>query len=151
MATREASYPPHTRTEVHKNKWVYPTAIAVAFVLGLVPGWYMAHQSGEQASQTRDALRYYRVIDSASAAELFAARGQYEEARQRASKLFSDLRSEFDTPDRLNSGERDKVTQILQQRDDVITLLARGDAAARDRLLSIEYELRQTFSEQLKD
>jgi hypothetical protein len=89
-------------------------------------------------------------VDESSAAVLYAARGEYETARQKASSLFTDLRSAVQRSDQLNPSQRETAESLLQQRDDLITLLARSDSAARDRLLVIEYRLRQAFQDQLK-
>jgi hypothetical protein len=53
-----------------------------------------------------------------------------------ASDFFTALRGEIDAgPDSpLNARQRDSVAPILRQRDDVITLRARSDPAAADRL-----------------
>ncbi len=125
MTSHEATHGASVEAKLRNVNWTYVIGLGVAFLVGLTPGWYMAHTAGNDRDQARERLTYYRIVDESSAATLYATRGEYETARQKASGLFNDLRA-VDTSDRLTASERQVLNTVLQQRDDVITLLANG-------------------------
>jgi hypothetical protein len=114
----------------------YAGVLLVAFLLGLVPMWL---QSRAAAARLADAERRLALAgargDLASAA-IDARRGDYEPARQSASRFFTALRAEVDKGEAsyLTEAERAGARPLLDGRDEVITLLARGDPASADRL-----------------
>ena len=75
-----------------------------------------------------------------SGAALDARRGDYEPARKAMSDFFTALSAELDRGDdsTLNQTQQAAVRPLLTQRDEIITLLARSDPAAADRLGSLE-------------
>ena len=72
-------------------------------------------------------------------AAINAKRGEYEPARIAASDFYTDLRAEVDraADGALNDSQRQRVAPMLTERDELITLLARGDPAAADRLAGL--------------
>jgi hypothetical protein len=62
--------------------------------------------------------------------------GDYEPARQAASNFFTSLRAETDrgNASALSPAQREGVLPLLTQRDEIITLLARGDPVSADQL-----------------
>ena len=115
---------------------IYAGVLLVVFLLGLVPMWL---QSRASAARLADADRQSTLVamqgDLASAA-IDARRGDYEPARQAVSQFFTSLRAEIDKGDSsyLTQAQRAGAQPLLTGRDEVITLLARSDPAAADRL-----------------
>lgn len=80
-----------------------------------------------------------------SAAALDARRGEYEPARKATSDFFTTLSSELDRVEdpALDQTQKDAVRPLLGQRDELITLLARSDPAAADRLSNLDATYRK--------
>jgi hypothetical protein len=74
-----------------------------------------------------------------ASAAIDARRGDYEPARQGASEFFTELRAEMDrgAKSALTEAQRAALEPMFAQRDNIITLLARSDPAAADRLSDI--------------
>lgn len=108
----------------------------IIFLLGLVPMWYQARVRTQERDAAQHELRLSQLQNSLASAAIDARRGDYEPARQEASKFFSELRTEVDKGDAsvLTSEQMGKLVPIFTQRDEVVTLLARSDPAAADRL-----------------
>ena len=105
------------------------------FLLGLIPMWFIARDRAEQLGATQRELRVARMQNLLASAALDARRGEYEPARQAASDFFTVARTEIDRNDSaLNTAQRSGLESLLAQRDESITLLARSDPAAADRL-----------------
>lgn len=105
---------------------IYLGIALVVFLLGLVPMWLKAREA---------------VID--------ARRGEYETARQTASDFFTTLRSELDAGSEspLNPRQREAAAPLLNQRDPIITLLARGDPASAERLSDLYVSYRAAVND----
>jgi hypothetical protein len=118
---------------------LFGAALLGAFLLGLVPMWMTARERGRQLDEARRSLTLSRMQNQLSAAALGARRGDYEPARQSASEFFSGVRVEADKGNEsaLSQGQRLGIMPLLDQRDDIITLLARSDPASADRLSEI--------------
>ena len=118
-----------------KRALVYAGALLVAFLLGLVPMWLTARERGRELSQVRRELTLSRIQNQLASAALGARRGDYEPARQYASDFFSSVSAELDAGDAsvFTQEQRQAVSPLLAQRDDLITLLARSDPASADR------------------
>lgn len=135
---------PVTKTAVTRNiPWkmvaVYFALAAAFFSMGFIPGWLKARQSAAERETAQHQLRLKQMESQIAAAVINADRGEYEPARQTASDFFTALRTQLDRGDNsdLSAPQRDKVKGLLSQRDDVITLLARSDPAAVNRLSDI--------------
>jgi len=84
-----------------------------------------------------------------AAATIDARRGEYEPARQMASDFFTTLRTQIDSDadaSAITTVQRDRVRPFLAQRDEIITLLARSDPAAADRLSDLYVSYRQAMT-----
>lgn len=117
----------------------------VAFLIGLVPAWLRARENASQRDAARRELRASRMQNALGAAAVDSARGDYEPARRSASDFFTALGAEADAAGEdstLTAAQREHLRPLLQQRDDLITLLARSDPAAAPRLL----DMHATFS-----
>ncbi len=119
-----------------KRVGVYVVIALGCFLLGAVPMWFKAHQNGNQRDAAQRELRLSQMQNTLSAAVIYARRGEYEPARQSASDFFTTLRQQLNAGDEssLTKPQRDGLAPLLVKRDDVITLVARGDAASADRL-----------------
>lgn len=119
--------------------------LAVAFMTGLLPMWRKTAQLSRKVDVIERDRAALQLENLAGAAAIDARRGDYETARQAASQFFTQLRSELDAgaTSLLSQSERDALGKLLDQRDDLITLLARSDPASAERLTSLYLECRK--------
>jgi hypothetical protein len=114
---------------------IYAVVVFVAFLLGMLPMWLSARERASERDAAQQALRLTRIENSLAAAAIRARRGDYEPARAAASTFYTDLRAELERADSgLPPPSRDALQAILAERDQMITLLARGDPASAERL-----------------
>jgi hypothetical protein len=80
-----------------------------------------------------------------ASAAIGARRGEYEAARQDASDFYTALRSETDrgADSPLSQAQIDGAQPLFAQRDQIITLLVRGDGAAADLLSDLYVSYRK--------
>ena len=108
------------------------------FLIGLIPMALRARQYDEEREAAQHEVRLKQMETQLAAAVINADRGEYEPARQTAGDFFALLRRQIDGPKSdLSSLQRNRLQTVLSQRDDVITLLARSDPAAVNRLSDI--------------
>jgi hypothetical protein len=131
--------PPSTR-----NAWkTQIIALLVAFILGLIPMWMLAHSRGSAADKALIDLKTSTLKNQIAAASLYGKRGEYEKSRQFASEFFNALRIRIETVETGNADRRGQLSKLLEQRDQIVTLLARSDPAGVDRLFEIQHQLIQ--------
>ena len=108
---------------------IHVALLLLAFLLGLVPMWLKSRRAERQLSLAR-------MENSLASAAIDARRGDYETARQAASDFFTFLRTEFNrgVDLTLSQAEMASLQPLLTRRDEIITLLARGDATSADLL-----------------
>lgn len=118
---------------------LYITLSLGFFLLGFVPMWLKADKAVEQRDVAQREVRLRQLQNSLAAAMVDVQRGEYEPARQATSDFYTDLRRQIDAGDAsiFTVSQREKLRPLLGERDEIITLLARSDAAAVDRLFSI--------------
>jgi hypothetical protein len=119
---------------------IYAVIVVVVFLLGLVPMWLTARNRAKERDDARRELRLSEMENDLSAAVINARRGEYEPARQATSKFFTSLGAQCDVstePSDLTPGQCEALRRSLDQRDELITLLARSDPASADRLTEI--------------
>jgi hypothetical protein len=118
---------------------LYLTLALGFFLVGFVPMWWRANQAVEQRDVAQREVRLRQLQNSLAAAMVDVQRGEYEPARQATSDFYTSLRHQIDAGDAsiFNASQREKLRPLLGERDQVITLLARSDPAAVDRLFSI--------------
>ena len=146
----EESYAP-TNSERRKDVplWkrlgVYALLFVIGFLVGLLPMWLNAHRVAKQLETTQAELRRTQMRSALSAAAIDARRGDYEPARKATSDFFTALNTEIDRGEdsALDQTQRDAVRPLLTQRDELITLLARSDPAAADRLSNLDAAYRK--------
>lgn len=124
---------------------IYALILVIGFLLGLVPMWLKARERANELETTRTELRRTQMRSALSAAALDARRGEYEPARKAMSDFFAALSSEVDRGEDsvLDQTQREAVRSLLTQRDEIITLLARSDPAAADRLAALDASYRK--------
>lgn len=132
------------RVPLWKRLRVYLLLFVIGLLLGLVPMWLRGRQVARELETTRSELRRSQMQGALSGAALDARRGDYEPARKAMSDFFTALSGELARGDSaLNQTQQDAVRPLLTQRDEIITLLARSDPAASDRLAALEGSYRK--------
>ncbi len=125
----------------------YAIAVIAVFLLGFVPMWMRARDQSTQREKAEHALTLTRIVKDLGSATIDARRGEYEAARQEASTFFTAARYEIDAANRsvLTQQQRDALAPLLNQRDDLITLIARSDPASADRLANLYVAVRKVL------
>jgi hypothetical protein len=114
---------------------IFAAIVFAAFLLGFLPMWLSARARTIERDAVQQALRLSELENALAAAALQARRGDYEPARETASTFFTDLQAQLDrSPAVFSAAQREMMQSLLAQRDQVITLLARGDPAVAERL-----------------
>jgi hypothetical protein len=117
---------------------LYVTLSLGFFLLGFVPMWLSASNAVEQRDVAQRAVRLSQLQNSLAAAMVNVQRGEFEPARQTTSDFYTNLRYQLDSSGSVfTASQREKLRPLLSERDEIITLLARSDPAAADRLFSI--------------
>ncbi len=124
---------------------VYAVLALGLFLLGAIPVWIAGQNTAEQLAATQHELTISRLENQLSQSVIMSRRGDYEPARQNASDFFISLRQHIDRGSEsvFSPMQRGQLTALLSQRDDIITLLARSDPAAADRLANFYVEYRK--------
>jgi hypothetical protein len=123
-------------TPVRRRFVIYAGVLLAVFLLGLVPMWLQARASAGRLAEAERRLTLVGMQGDLASAAIDARRGEYEPARQAASQFFTSLRAEIDKGDAsyFTEAQRAGVQPLFAGRDEIITLLARSDPAAADRL-----------------
>ena len=141
MASKE-DFPTRNR-QLHRFG-IYGTVIFAAFLLGFLPMWLTARTHAGERDAAQQALRLAQIENGVAAAAIQARRGEYERAREATSTFYTGLQTELSRADSgVAAPSREALQGVLDERDQMITLLARGDAAAADRLANIYISYRQ--------
>jgi hypothetical protein len=127
---------------------IYAGVLLIVFLLGFVPMWLKARSATNSLAETEHQLILAKTQNNIASAAMDARRGEYEPARQAASQFFTSLRAELDKADGSNftQAQRQGIQPLLAGRDEVITLLARSDPAAADRLTDLYVAYRKIVS-----
>jgi hypothetical protein len=124
---------------------IYAAVLLVVFLLGLVPMWMKARASAAERDGAQASLRISTLQNTLANAAADARRGEYEPARLAASEFYTNLRTELERGRDSAFGEAQQhaLRPVFETRDDTITLLARSDPAAVDRLFDLYNKYRQ--------
>ncbi len=130
-----------------KRFGIYLAVLAGVFLLGFVPMWMMAAGRASERDEARRNLRLSRIQNHLASATINARRGEYEPSRVAAREFYTNIRAELDRENdgALTAQQRASVQSLLTDRDDVITLLARSDPSAADRLTNLYVEFSRIF------
>jgi hypothetical protein len=109
------------------------------FLLGFVPMWLKTSQTIEQRDAAQREVRLSQLQNTLGSAIADVRQGDYEPARQIMSDFYTNLRSQLDAGNRsvFTPTQRERLRPLVAERDEVITLLARSDPAAEERLFAI--------------
>lgn len=120
----------------------------VVFLLGLVPMWLKARAANSSLVESERQLTLVRMQSSLGSAAIDARRGDYEPARQAASQFFTALSAEINKGEAsgFTPSQRAGLQPLFAGRDEVITLLARSDPAAADRLTDLYTSYRKIMN-----
>jgi hypothetical protein len=136
-----------SESSILKRAALWGTILVLMFLLGFIPAWWSARETTRQRDAAQANLRLSQLQNRLATAALSARRGEYEPARLATSDFFTDLRAEIDRPESgFNARQREAVQPILNERDEVITLLARYDRSAAERLTDMYLKYVQTMN-----
>lgn len=126
--------------EIHwRRVALYVTLSLGFFLLGFLPMWRKATSAIEQRDAAQREVRLSQMQNSLAVAIVDVQRGDYEPARQTTSEFYKNLRNQIDAGSAsiFTAIQRERLRPLLDERDQVITLLARSDPDSADRLFSL--------------
>jgi hypothetical protein len=144
--TRTSSPPPREHSSAGRRALIFFVTVAAAFLLGLVPMWFTAGSHARERDAARRELRLNQVQLALASAAIDARRGEYEPARLSAVSFFTSLTGELGRDNSAYSpAQREALQPLFQQRDDLITLLARSDPASAELLANLYVAYRKAM------
>lgn len=130
-AGRPALTPPQTRSRQIR---MYGICLLAGLLIGLVPTGIRLVQTQGERNVLQQRLQVANLEMNLATAALMARHGDYTAARDAASRFFNDARQAVDAgDDALTAAQLTYLRSALAERDALITLLARGDAAGAER------------------
>ena len=130
------------------GKW-RPLVVPVAvFLVGFIPMWFKASRLEAELDRAQQELRLAQIQTTLANAALDARHGEYEPARQAVAQFYKLVTEEADRGVRsaFSEASRASMQPLLAQRDDLITLLARGDPTSGERLASVYVSFRKSLA-----
>ncbi|MEX2572372.1 MAG: hypothetical protein WD737_13820 [Gemmatimonadota bacterium] len=106
--------------------------LLAVFLIGFLPQWSRARSLEETVSETRLELSLHELGGRLGAALAESQRGNYERARQLMTGFYSQLQDRI--PQIGDPAQRQMLTGLLEQRDEIITLLSRAEPESTSRL-----------------
>lgn len=126
----------------------YATVAFVALLVGFLPTWLMSRTRTNERDTAQHALGLAQTQNMLASAVIHARRGDYEVARAAASAFYTALRTDVDRAQPAYSAAQLGALQpLLAERDQMITLLARADPAAAERLTDAYLAYRRATDE----
>lgn len=128
---------------------VYAGVLLAVFLLGSVPMWLTARERAKELNAAQASLRVSRLQNALANAALDARRGDYEPARQTTSEFYTNLREELERgqDSAFTPARQESMRALLDNRDDTITMLARGDPASVERLADLHAAFRRNVGD----
>jgi hypothetical protein len=122
-------------------------ALAAAYLIGFVPTQLKLRDETTLRVVSQHALNATKLVKDLGSAAIDARRGEYDAARQEASAFFTQATFEIDQRDKssLTQPQRDALAPLLGARDELITLLARGQPASADQLSTLYVAVRKAL------
>jgi hypothetical protein len=108
-------------------------AAVIVFLIGFLPQWSRARGLEAELEETRFELELARLEGQLGAALAESMRSNYERARQLMVGFFSRLEGRIAQVE--DPAQRRELQALLKQRDEIITLLARAEPEATQRLM----------------
>lgn len=109
---------------------------ALAFLIGFVPMWWRAETRGRDLRDLSSRHADLQLETTLARAAVLARQGEYEAAREAASQFFTELNRQMIADDG-QAAPSGALRESLTERDEFITMLARSDPAAADRLAAL--------------
>lgn len=137
MSTPEDDAGNRTVNPLVRRIAIYAAVLLAGFLIGLIPMWLSARTRAAERDTAQRDLRLCRLERNLLSAAVESRRGEYERARQAASNFFTSLHEQVDQVggrSDFSAAQRENLKPLMNQRDELITLLARSDPAAADRL-----------------
>jgi len=124
---------------------LYVALLLAVFLRGFFPRWLTFRRCFCRLAEAERQSGLAKMQIGLASAAIDARRGDYETARVAASDFFTALRAETDkgVDSALSQDQVAGVQPLLAQRDEIITLLARGDAASADLLSEVYVSFRR--------
>lgn len=124
--------------------WLPAFAMLAVFLTGFFPMWLKSGRLAGELSRSQRQAQTQQIQLALANAALDARREDYEAARQNLTFFFKLIGAEVDRGlgSVLTGPVLAKLQPLLDQRDDLMRLLARNDPAAADRL-AVAYQLCQ--------
>lgn len=132
-----------------KRNWrlpLYAAILLLVFLAGFIPTCVVARRRGLERDTAQAALRISNLQNSLGSAIVDARAGNYELARQGTSDFFSTLAAEVERGSIFNDAQETQLRSLLQERDEVITTLARSDPFSADRLTKLYNKYREAMT-----
>jgi hypothetical protein len=115
-----------------------------ALLLGFTPMWLTSKAYKNQLDTVITTLRPSVLQNDLATATINAQQGRFEQARQQSSSFFDDLSREVTRDESsFDTAQFETLESILEQRDEIITLLARSDPKGADRLSALYFNFTQ--------
>lgn len=120
----------------------------VGFLFGMIPMWLQAHRVQSELDTANHELRFNQWQNQLGSATIDARRAEYDTARIAASKFFNEVTFEIAKTAKsdFTPAQTEKIKALLGPRDEVITLLARSDPAAGDKLAAMHVAFRAAIA-----
>ena len=142
-AARPVPTPSPTRA---KHVKMYAICFLAGLLLGLIPTGIRLVQTQGERDALQQRLQVAHLEMNLASAALMARHGDYTAARDAASRFFNDARQAIDAgDDALTPEQLASLKSALAERDALITLLARGDAAGAERSTTMYVAHRTAF------
>jgi hypothetical protein len=140
--------PPTEKRKSRLISWLPVIVLLATFSVGFVPMWFKSSRLNWELHRSQQELRRTQLQVTLTYAALDARRGEHESARQGSANFFTQLTAELDRGacSALPANARSELQPLLAQRDDLITLLARGDPASADRMANAVASFRKTLN-----
>ena len=124
----------------------YGIYFLAGLLIGLIPTGIRLVQTQGERDALQQQLQVANLEMNLAGAALLARHGDYTAARDAASRFFNDARQAVDAgDDMLTAAQRASLQSALADRDALITLLARGDAAGAERSTTMYVAHRAAF------
>ncbi len=145
MSEKRPSEPVKKTTHRMLGFILYVALLLAVFLRGFVPRWLKSRRCSCRLSEAERQSSLDKMQIGLASAAIDARRGDFETARVAASDFFTALRAETDkgVDSALSQEQVAGVQPLLAQRDQIITLLARGDAASADLLSEVYVSFRR--------
>lgn len=142
-AARSVPVPSPTRSRQIK---MYGICFLAGLLLGLIPTGIRLMQAQRERGALQQRLQVANLEMNLASAALMARHGDYTAARDAASRFFNDASQAIDAgDDTLTPAQLTSLKSALAERDTLITLLARGDAAGAERSTTMYVAHRAAF------